>query len=330
MKTMSLLLALAASFTLASRAPGQSPERIAVLSEPGTPVVAAEFLLSVGPADEEARLAGLAYLSAHTIVAPLRPAFDSLGVQLSVTGHKGALSFSLIAAPDAWEEASAILLEALFRNPPDSLSLTTERRRIVRELTGRLSNPADAATRDLDSAFFGADHPWGRPTVGTAQTLERISLAHVDTFLRVNLPPDRAFAAVAGPVEASAVRAHLVPLLGATFPAPIQMVPFESAERTVRREYNSITSWVSASFSFPETGDEEALRFVSFLAADALSFSPSQREVYNVWNEVVPRVGGGEIRIFVVVPPEEAEEWAERVIDAIDRLTSESMHEDVF
>jgi hypothetical protein len=108
------------------------------------------------------------------------------------------------------------------------------------------------------------------------------------------------------------------------------MVPFRPADRLVRREYNSVTTWVSVSFRFPETGDEEAINFLTYLATETLSFSPAQRSIYNVSAEVVPRVGGGEIRLHVVVPPEEGDDWAERVPEAITELATRSILDDEF
>lgn len=309
---------------------GQAPQRIVVLSEPGTPVVAAEFLLTVGPADETADLAGIAHLAARAAVSRLRTEFDSMGVHLNVTSHKDALSFSIISAPDDWETATSLLLEALFEEKPGSEEVARERQAIIAELAGRQSNPADAATRELDSAFFGAAHPWGRPTVGTAQSLGRIRPADVVEFLEENFEPDRAIAVVVGPVNEADVRAHLQPQLGRGAPAPVEVVPFRSAERPVFRDYNSITSWVGAGFRFPETGDEEALRFVAYLAEDALAFSPSQHSVFNISSEFFPRAGGGEIRIQVVVPPEESSEWAERIDDAIAGIEASPLPDDVF
>src|SRR5690606_38220953 len=112
---------------------------------------------------------------------------------------------------------------------------------------------ADAATREIDSAFFGASHPWGRPTVGTAQSLGRIRPVDVAEFVEEHFLPRRALAAVVGPVEEADVRAHLASLIGSGAPAAVEVVPFRSAERPVRQAYNSITTWVAASFRFPET-----------------------------------------------------------------------------
>ncbi|HUE95847.1 MAG TPA: hypothetical protein VMN39_04280, partial [Longimicrobiaceae bacterium] len=316
-----LILALS---TLACGAAGAVPataqQRIAVLTEPGTPVVAAEFLLTTGPLDEEEPLAGVAYLAARSVIAPLAVPLDSLGATLTLTPQKDAISFSVVAAPDAWEEATRLVLDALFRESAQASAVDRERRLIVQELRGRAANPADAATRETDQAFFGLGHPWGRLTVGSPGSVGRLLFEEVEEFLRANFTPDRAFAAVAGPVEEREVRAHLVPLLGSTFPAPVEVDPFRPTERPVVEPYNSITTWVTASFAFPETVDEEAIRFVTYLATEQLSFSPAQRSIYNVSSDVVPRVGRGEVRLQVVIPPEEAGDWETRVSDVIDQL----------
>ena len=322
--------AISIALTLPLATDLRAQERIAVISEPGTPIVAADILLAVGPADEPSAQAGLAYLTARSVVAQVRVSLDSIGARAGVTAHKDALTFSVSATPDVWEEAVRILLVGILRDPPVSTVVTGERASIVAELRGRTANPADAAIRALDEAFFGDDHPWGRSTVGTPETVERLTPAEVAGFLVENFTPDRAYVAVVGPVDEAEARAHLRSILGTVFPSPVAMEPYESAERVVRQDYNSVTSWVSTSYTFPETADEEALRFVAFLLADALAFSPSQRSVYNVWSEVMPRVGGGEIRIQVVVPPEEASDWAARLQAAVEDIASASMHEDVF
>jgi predicted Zn-dependent peptidase len=45
---------------------------------------------------------------------------------------------------------------------------------------------------------------------------------------------------------------------------------------------------------------------------------------------VIPRVGGGEIRLQVVVPPEEADDWAEQVDEAVTALETREIRADVF
>ena len=324
-------LLLAALLLVASGAPRAAAQaRIAVLPEPGTPVVATEVLVAAGAADEADDKAGIAYLAARAIVEPVRASLDSLGARLTVRAEKDALAFSLVAAPDAWNEASRILMVALLRDPVDSLAVVRERRAIRQELAGRAANPGDALTREIDAALFGADHPWRRPDAGYSATISQISLTDVDAFLRANLTPARTLVTVVGPVDEAAVREHLRPFFGST-PLDIPIVEGASpARQPVRKDYNSITTWVAVNYRFPPAPDLDALRLLADLVTQALSFGPSQRSVYNVRSEVLPRVGESEIRFQLVVPPEEADRWAERVEQIVAELAAEPMHETLF
>ena len=314
---------------LAVAAPAAAQERLAVREEPGTPVVAVEVLVAAGPADEEPSKAGVAYLAARTITTPILARLDSLGAHLAVTAHKDAIGFTLIAAPDAWEEASRTLLVSLFRDPPEARWVLEERRAILAELEARASNPADAAVREADAALFGDGHPWARSTVGYPSTLEKLGVADVDAFLRANLTSTRAVVAVVGPVDGGRARSHLLGFLDPTTPLPRTSVPpLDPERRPVRRDYNSITTWVSVAYPFPPGADLEALRLLAQLAMDELSFSPSRRSVFNVRSQVVPRRNGGEIRFQLVSPPGEAEDWAERIREVVSGVAGRALLEE--
>lgn len=300
-------------------------ERIAVFSEPGTPVIATEVLLATGPADEDSAQAGLAHLAARAVTEPLRPLLDSLDAHLVVSAQKDALSFSLTAAPDAWEAVSRALLVALFRDPVDSLAVARERRSIREELLGREANPADAVTREADAAFFGRGHPWGRATVGSPATVQRLALADVDRFLRSHFTPERTVVAVVGPIEPASARSHLRTYLEADGPIPFERVPPRPERSPVRRDYNTITTWVSTSFPVPEGADEEALRLAAHLVRRELALGPGRHRVYDVRSELIPRRGGGELRFQVVIPPEDAGRWADRIEETVRGLAETPM-----
>lgn len=303
---------------------GVAQGRIAVFSEPGTPVIATEVLVAAGPMDEDTAQAGLAYLAARAVTAPLQPLLDSLDAHLAITAHKDAISFSLTAAPDTWEEVTRALLVALFRDPPDGQAFVRERRAIAAELMGREANPADAVSREADAALFGRSHPWGRATVGRPETVQRLSLSAVDRFLRSHFTPERTVVAVVGPIEHERASAHLRSFLPAGRPAPMARIPASPETSPVHRDYNAITTWVSISFPVPEGTDEEALRLAANLVRQEISQGPASHRVYDVHSEMIPRLGGGELRLQVVIPPAEAAPWAERIektlIRSVDAL----------
>ncbi len=199
------LLALLAAALLAR--PAASQERVLVRPEPGTPVVATEVLIAVGPADEAEGKEGITYLTARSVTAPILPVLDSLAAHLEVEQHRDAVSFTVIAAPDNWQEATRTLLVALFRDPVDSVATVRQRAAAVAELQARERSPSDALARGVDAAVFGEDHPWARPAAGTARSAGRITVAEVDAFLRSGFTADRAVIAIVGPVESDAGQA---------------------------------------------------------------------------------------------------------------------------
>lgn len=320
--------AVAAALLMAGGAKAQ--ERIVVVPEAGTPVVATEVLVLAGPANEPEGKEGVVYLAARSVTAPIRPVLDSLGARLAVEPHKDAVSFTLTAAPDVWEEATRVLFVSLFRDPPQSGVVDREREAIRTQLLSRQSNPADAASREADRALYGSDHPWGRPTVGTPESLRGLAVEDVDEILRSAFTSDRVVVAVVGPVEPEATRDHLLQFVNPAGRLTVEVEPISPERSPVRMDYNSITTWTSVSYRFPVSADLEALRFLAQLALDELEFSPVRRSVFNARAEITPRITAGELRFQVVTPPEEAEEWAQRILDVVEEVAHESMLETHF
>jgi predicted Zn-dependent peptidase len=327
-RLLSAAPALAAAALVVAGAAAQ--ERIFVRAEPGTPVVAVEVLVAAGPADEPQGQAGITYLAARSVVEPARPLLDSLGVRLQVDQHKDAVAFTLTAAPDVWAEASRRLLAALFRDVVDSAAVARVRRTLASELQARQTSPADALARELERAVYGREHPWGRPSVGTARSVGALGARAVDPFVRANFTPERSVVAVVGPVEQEEVAAELGPHMPE---GPLRVEapdPPRPATDLVQVDYNSITTWVAASWHFGSGADVEALTMLSHLALQQVSFSPSRRSVYDSRADVVRYPGGGELRLHVVVPPREAAQWAGRLREAVRAYAREPLAGPVF
>ena len=310
-------------------APAAAQDRVVLRPEPGTPVVAAEVLIAVGPADEAEGKEGITYLTARAVTAPILPVLDSLAAHLEVEQHKDGVSFTVTAAPDNWQEAMRTLLVALFRDPVDSVATVRQRTATVAELEAREVSPADALARRVDAAVFGEDHPWGRPAVGTARSVGRITVREVDAFLRSGFTADRAVVALVGPVDRSAGR-----ILAAFMdPGPLRTTAVdapEPADEPVRQQYNAITAWVAAVYRFDEDADDEAVRMLARLALDRVSFGPLRPQVYDARVEVVQHAGGGELRLQMVVPPREVERWAGQLTAAVAAFAREPLDASVF
>lgn len=316
-------LALAAAALVLVPTSALSQQRIVVHTEQGTPVVASQLLVATGPAEEDPLIAGIAHISARAVLRPLEPALDSLEAHVSVSSEKDAVGINLIAAPDVWAEASRRVLVAIFRDPPDSAAVEMEKREVEVELIGRQNNPADAARRAADETLFGRSHPWGRSTVGDRVTVRDVTVAQVRDFLREHFTPARAFAAVVGPVEEAEAREHLLRHLQESGPVPSGLVQRRRSEPSPSRtEFNSVTTWVTVAYPFSAAADVESLRLLAWLATDELAFGPTRRSVYDMKATVTPRTSGGEVRLTVVVPPGEADAWADRIREVVGGLAA--------
>lgn len=303
--------------------PAAAQDRIVVRPEPGTSVVAVELLLAVGAADEPPEQNGVAYVSARSTIAPARAALDSLGARLDLRAERDALAFTLIAAPDAWQEATRVLLTALFRDPLDGSAVARELAALRREREAAGVSPAEIATLTADSALFGAEHPWAQPREGSAVALAQLTAEDVDTFVRQKFTPDRATVAVAGPVVEADARAFLRARLDAA-PLPLSPPPAPQPADTVpvQREFGTITAWVVVSYPFGARADVDALRLLASIVQDRFAFGPSRRAVYDVAGEVTRWAGGGEVRFTLVVPPGEAERWGAELRASVAALAA--------
>jgi predicted Zn-dependent peptidase len=323
-------LAAAVTAAVAAAVPAGAQDRFVVRTEPGTPVVALEVLVATGPADEPEGQAGVGYLAARSVLAPVLPALEAMGAHVEIHGHRDAVSFTVVAAPDVWREASRALLVALFRDPVDASAVTAQRREIAADLARRQVSPADEVARRVDAALYGPGHPWSRPVVGTAESVARLTPAQVDAHLRAHFIPMRAVVAAVGPVDYDAVATHLRLFLDPGPPHRATVAPARREAGPVRVQSNTITAWVAAAYPFGTDADVEALRMLAHLAVERVSFGALRPSVYDARAEVVRHGAGGEVRLQLVVPPTEAEVWAERLHGAVREFAREPLTEPVF
>jgi len=297
----------------------QAPvERIRVVRESGTPVIASEIFVAIDAVGDTLNVPGIAHLSARAIIAPIREDLVARGGRIEVDVDKGGARFTLVAAPDLWDTAMRELIVALFRDPPEDAAVRAERRAIANELRIREPNPTDVVTRITDQVVFGDAHPWGAPTAGVAEVVEQLTTDQVDAYLRAHFVPERTLVAVIGPVEPDEIRSFLRPFLGNRDRLRTEVEPFEPDTDPVRAEYPFITTWITASYLVPPDADFEALRLVASMITDQLDFGPRSREVYNIRAHVRTFGHGGELRLEIVVPPEHADRWEDLLVSSVE------------
>ena len=196
--------------------------RVAVDPGGSVPVVAVQLWFDVGSAREPGPLAGAAHLLEHMLfkssedlpageaVSRLEAAGGSLNAWTSL--EQTALFVTLPA--HQLERAISTLAEMATRPRLDPAELKPERGVVLEELREALDDPADVLAQELRLRAFG-DHPYGRPILGTEQTVGALTAARLRGFHGPHYQPANAALVVCGPVDPAEVLALAAAHLGA-------------------------------------------------------------------------------------------------------------------
>ncbi len=177
--------------------------------------------INVGSADEPAGMEGAAHFVEHMVfkgtrsygVGEVAAAIEALGGDLNAwTSFDETVFHATVPAAEA-VPAMGVLAEMLrsARFEPDELE--RERTVILEEIRGADDDP-DSVLSEATYAVAWPDHPYGRPVIGTTRSVRAMSRAALHDFYERHYQPSNACLAVAGPVDAPAVREAAERLFG--------------------------------------------------------------------------------------------------------------------
>lgn len=157
---------------------------------------------------------------------------EALGGSLSSdSGNNSALVGIELLAQD-WKRGTEILLEILTEPAFREEELLTEKRKALAALKVETDHPM-ALARNLVRAALYPGHPYATSSLGTAETIEAITLPDIENFARRHFLNRNLILSVAGPVDPaefqSAVQSALPRL---TDNAPLVAAPFAFPELT--------------------------------------------------------------------------------------------------
>lgn len=194
---------------------------VIVRESPATPVVALSLLVRTGTRWERADQAGLANFVHAVMVkgtvrrsgAELAEAVAALGGKISAAGDVDYSGISAQALARFWKELLGITAELALqpRLAPEEVAL--ERDWLLSRIQRRADNPSARAFDEFYATVYG-QHPYGRPGLGTPETLRGIDHAAIVAAYRASYTPERMVLAVSGQVKADEVVAHARQLFG--------------------------------------------------------------------------------------------------------------------
>ena len=188
-------------------------------------------------------------------------------------------TFYIIVPSDQTATAIELLADMAFRSTFDPAEIAREREVIFEEGRIEADNPRTAIIRQLHGLVFGA-HPYGRPVLGTAATMNAANRDKLVAFNRKYYTPENMSLAVVGPVTASRVRADVLRTFGQTrsqglAPTPALAPAALSQKQSRDVERPEQQAYLALGWQVPRTDDPDS--FAVDLLSNILAATDSSR-----------------------------------------------------
>jgi zinc protease len=219
------------------------------------PLVAMEFGISGGAAQDPADKPGVGNMVADLIdegsgdldSKTFHERLDRRAIELSFSVTRDHFRGSLRMLKDNKDEAFDLLRMSLTSPHFDSADVERIRAQIISGLRRDTSNPNALANRKFLEIAFG-DHPYGRQSSGTLESVPNITIADLKDYVRRVLAKENLKVAVVGDIDAPSLgklldqtfgglpaKANLtaVPEIAATMPPRHEFIPLDVPQTVV-------------------------------------------------------------------------------------------------
>ncbi len=206
---------------------------VGILRSDRVPLVATALVYRAGARNETEAELGIAHFlehmmfkgSAHYGPGEIDRRTRRLGGSNNAFTSQDSTLYYFTFAADRWQEALWIEADRMASLRLEPSEVDSERQVILEELAMYEGEPWDALERQVSAAFFGS-HPYGRPVIGTRESLPGIGAPQLASFHRRYYQPSNAFLVLVGDVGPGALEAvekAFGGLVGPGDPAPARV-----------------------------------------------------------------------------------------------------------
>ena len=219
--------------------------KVIVQSQRDAPCIHLGLFYSAGSASEPDSLAGLAHLVEHLMFTSsenypgggLRRDLALYAAYANASTWQYGMMMRSVCLPQFLPAVLRLEVDRLTRLSPSPAELERERQVVLEELALR---GYPSARDDLAAAIFRAGyphHPYSRPVIGSAETLQRITLADVDNFRQTRMHPGNAVLVMAGPGDPDSLLAQVRRIFE---PVPASALPSTPGGTLPPPEYTTV------------------------------------------------------------------------------------------
>jgi zinc protease len=200
------------------------------------PLVAMEFAISGGAAQDPADKSGVGSMVAGLIdegsgeldSKTFHERLDRRAIDLSFSATRDYFRGSMRTLKDNRDEAFDLLRMSLTSPHFDSADVERIRTQVLSGLRRDTTNPSALASRKFLQIAFG-DHPYGRPSNGSLESVPNITIADLKDYVRRVLAKENLKIAVVGDIDAASLGRLLDQTFGA-LPAKASLTPVPDIE----------------------------------------------------------------------------------------------------
>jgi predicted Zn-dependent peptidase len=194
---------------------------VLVRENPVAPVAAVTLMVRMGGRWEPAEHMGISNFLHAVMVkgttrrsgAELAEAVADMGGKLSAAGEADFSLINATALARFWKELLALTTELALEPALPPADVGPERDWLVSRIQRQRDSPSARAFDEFYALVYGA-HPYGRPGLGTPESLARIDHAALAAHYRASYRPERMVLAVSGQVKTDEVLAEARRLFG--------------------------------------------------------------------------------------------------------------------
>ncbi len=178
-----------------------------VLESHAAPVVAVQCWVNVGGADETPEEAGLAHLHEHMLfkgtarrgTGEIARTLEAHGGEVNAWTSHDQTVYHVVLASEFLSTGLDVLSDALRQSAFDERELARETQVVVEEIKRSEDSPSRRLSRELFAAAY-ATHPYGKPVIGTPESVLGFVRPKILAFYRKHYTPSNVVVVAVGDV----------------------------------------------------------------------------------------------------------------------------------
>jgi len=308
--------------------------------------VAVALMFAVGSRYEDERTAGLAHFIEHMVfkgssryptAQAISEAIEGVGGVLNAATDKEATLFWAKVPAGKLPLAADVLCDMVYHAVLDSTELHKERQVVIEELRMYQDNPQDYVHTLFDEVMW-PDHPLGRDTAGTEETVRSFERDDCLDYLHRHYLGANVVVSVAGDLEHEQAIESLQPLIGAWGEGPPpDAPPARPGDRDAQklRFVNKRTEQANLVLGIPGVSyldeDRFAVDMLNAVLGEGMSsrlfltLREEQALAYDVHSFTIKHRDSGALGVYVGCEPRRATKAAEAAIREVVGLAEKAV-----